>query len=150
MRVKITNGAIDVYPYSFRKLKQDNPNTSFPVLLSDERFEQDYGIYRVAIEGRPTMAHNKTADCADLPRLVNSVWTLGWVVRNMTADEIALAAESARAERDMKLANSDWTQISDTALTTAVKTSWATYRTALRDISGQTNFPTDITWPTEP
>ena len=97
MRVKITNGAIDVYPYSFRKLKQDNPNTSFPVLLSDERFEQDYGIYRVAIEGRPTMAHNKTADCADLPRLVNSVWTLGWVVRNMTADEIALAAESARA-----------------------------------------------------
>lgn len=53
-------------------------------------------------------------------------------------------AATVRAKRNVELAASDWTQITDC---TANKALWATYRQALRDISGQVGFPWDITWP---
>ena len=38
-----------------------------------------------------------------------------------------------RMERDILLAQSDWTQMPDSPLSTQKKTEWATYRQALRD-----------------
>ena len=74
-----------------------------------------------------------------------------------TEDEIAarqleLAAELNRNERDALLAASDWTQANDSPLTTEVKTSWATYRTALRNLPDHSNWPNleDADWPTKP
>jgi len=55
-------------------------------------------------------------------------------------------AKVARADRDEKLAKSDWRASSDLTLSTE----WATYRQALRDIPSQAGFPNTITWPTEP
>ena len=52
-----------------------------------------------------------------------------------------------RNERNAKLKDSDWTQISDSPVN---KTTWATYRQALRDISSQEGFPWTITWPEAP
>jgi hypothetical protein len=81
----------------------------------------------------------------------------GWVytvaVADLTAEEIQSAKDSAMAQirgtRNTLLATSDWTQIADS---TADKTAWATYRTALR------NLPATITgdprtfsdWPHDP
>ena len=60
---------------------------------------------------------------------------------------------SVRQERDLRLRNCDWTQVSDTALTDSKKAEWATYRQALRDVpannTSASNFE-DVTWPTEP
>jgi len=56
-------------------------------------------------------------------------------------------AADIRAERNQLLTESDWTQMPDAPVDQAA---WATYRQALRDISQQAGFPTDITWPTEP
>ncbi len=56
-------------------------------------------------------------------------------------------AASVRASRTQKLKDCDWTQIADS---TADKTVWATYRQALRDITGQAGFPWTITWPDAP
>ena len=56
-------------------------------------------------------------------------------------------AEAVRTSRNDKLKDSDWTQIADS---TADKAAWATYRQALRDISAQSSFPWDITWPDAP
>ena len=56
-------------------------------------------------------------------------------------------AAEVRAERNTKLAATDWTQISDS---TADKTAWATYRQALRDVTAQAGFPWTITWPVAP
>ena len=56
-------------------------------------------------------------------------------------------AAEVRAERSAKLAATDWTQITDA---TADKTAWATYRQALRDISAQSGFPNNVTWPDAP
>jgi hypothetical protein len=56
-------------------------------------------------------------------------------------------AKTMRTERNDKLKDCDWTQISDS---TADKTAWATYRQALRDITAQSGFPWTITWPDAP
>jgi len=81
----------------------------------------------------------------------------GWVykvaVADLTAEEIQVAKDGAmaqiRGQRNTLLAACDWTQIADS---TADKTAWATYRTALR------NLPSTITgdprtfsdWPHDP
>jgi len=81
----------------------------------------------------------------------------GWVykvaVADLTAEEIQVAKDGAmahiRGTRNTLLAACDWTQIADS---TADKTAWATYRTALR------NLPATITgdprtfsdWPRDP
>jgi len=56
-------------------------------------------------------------------------------------------ALAVRQTRNDKLKDSDWTQLIDS---TADKTLWAAYRQTLRDISSQTGFPWDITWPEQP
>lgn len=58
----------------------------------------------------------------------------------------ARAATSAREERNVLLAQTDWMANSDVTMTDA----WAAYRVALRNIPAQGGFPTSITWPTEP
>ena len=56
-------------------------------------------------------------------------------------------ATAVRADRTKRLADSDWTQLSDAPVT---GTAWATYRQALRDITSQAGFPWTITWPDAP
>jgi hypothetical protein len=56
-------------------------------------------------------------------------------------------AKSVRATRGEKLKDSDWTQVADAPVD---KAAWATYRQALRDVTGQEGFPWTITWPTQP
>jgi hypothetical protein len=58
-------------------------------------------------------------------------------------------AEEIRKERNTKLAESDWTQVSDAPVDQAA---WATYRQALRDITEHANFPNiaDEDWPVAP
>lgn len=53
--------------------------------------------------------------------------------------------EAALGRRANLLQSSDWTQLPDVPL--ATRESWATYRQALRDITSQPGYPTDIIWP---
>ena len=57
------------------------------------------------------------------------------------------AAADIRTERDIKLTQSDWTQVADAPVD---KAAWATYRQALRDIPSQAGFPNEVVWPVEP
>ena len=52
-----------------------------------------------------------------------------------------------RAYRDKLLVESDWTQGDD--VPSSIKTPYATYRQALRDITTGTD-PDNLTWPTKP
>lgn len=54
---------------------------------------------------------------------------------------------AVRAERNRKIAATDWTQLPDVPLDT--KAAWAAYRQALRDITGQPD-PFNIVWPIPP
>jgi len=63
------------------------------------------------------------------------------------AQKDAEQAKSVRNDRDQRLKDSDWTQLSDS---TADKQAWATYRQALRDVPTQTGFPWSVEWPVKP
>ena len=52
----------------------------------------------------------------------------------------------ARQARDQLLTETDWCANSDVIMSDDM----TTYRQALRDITSQSGFPTDITWPTKP
>ena len=61
--------------------------------------------------------------------------------------------KSLRRQRNVLLAESDWTQMSDSPLTDSKKTEWATYRQALRDLpSNYTDDDeySDVVFPTQP
>ena len=62
----------------------------------------------------------------------------------LTEDE--LLAVAARDKRNNLLAATDWTANSDVTMTTEM----TAYRTLLRNLPAQADFPTTITWPTEP
>jgi len=72
-----------------------------------------------------------------------------WDAREATwvAGEDSRKAVEVRAERNAKLAATDWTQIADA---TVDKTAWAIYRQALRNVPTQAGFPNTVVWPTQP
>ena len=51
-----------------------------------------------------------------------------------------------RAERDRRLAETDWMANSDVTMSDE----WKAYRQALRDLPQQSGFPNDVTFPTKP
>jgi hypothetical protein len=63
------------------------------------------------------------------------------------ATKDAEQSASVRTSRNDKLAACDWTQLADS---TADKTTWATYRQSLRDVTAQDGFPWNVTWPEAP
>ena len=63
------------------------------------------------------------------------------------ATKDAEQSASVRTSRNNKLAECDWTQLADS---TADKTTWATYRQSLRDVTVQDGFPWNVTWPEAP
>jgi len=76
-----------------------------------------------------------------------------FVGQDDTRDARILAEKWAnvRAERDRKIAATDWRVIvaSESDEGSDLPTKWKTYRTNLRDITEQAD-PDNITWPTEP
>jgi len=52
-------------------------------------------------------------------------------------------ANEIRAERDAKLAETDWTASTDVTMTAEM----TAYRQALRDVPAQSGFPNTIDWP---
>ena len=77
-------------------------------------------------------------------------WTFDFDAAAYEVAEAGRRSEGVRAERDRLIAGSDWTQLPDFPLNSEVKTAWAIYRQALRDIPQQAGFPDSVEWPEEP
>lgn len=80
----------------------------------------------------------------------NFVYTV--TVVDLTEDELLsmenIEAVKVRAERNRKLSESDWTQLTDTPAD--IKNNWLTYRQQLRDLPTQNGFPFSVSWPDAP
>ena len=63
------------------------------------------------------------------------------------ADTLERSWVILRAERNVLLVSSDWTQYNDSPLDDEAKTDWETYRQSLRDLPANTPDPADPTWP---
>lgn len=59
-----------------------------------------------------------------------------------------IIAQQVLNQRSKLLQASDWTQLVDVPITN--KTDWEVYRQALRDITDQSGYPNNITWPIPP
>lgn len=69
-----------------------------------------------------------------------------WAAVIKRADYAAAAAE-VRAERDKRIAATDWTVLGDAK---TAKADWREYRQALRDVPEQAGFPYAVQWPVPP
>jgi hypothetical protein len=58
--------------------------------------------------------------------------------------------EQLRAERNAKLAETDWVITMHKELGTNIPAAWKTYRQALRDITDDATSLDDVTWPEKP
>jgi len=97
---------------------------------------------------------NLWAGIADVKRFVAAnpnAWTL-YSSLPTQEEQDAMTAFDNRMKRNQLLTESDWTQMPDSPLEDETKTSWATYRTSLRNLPTHENWPSleDADWPTQP
>jgi hypothetical protein len=147
------------------QLRADNPNTSFPKQITADILD-GFGYDPVLNGPAASTSGPYEVSTRNGVEEIKDQWFTKFIVGPVFADnDDATAAEqqaayrtnidnqvaaSVRSERDRKLAACDWTVLTDSPLTTAKKTAWKTYRTALRDISAAEGFPHTMKWPTEP
>lgn len=154
MHALIENGAVKRYPYSEWDLKKANPQVSFPAQITDATLES-FGVHRVFNTNSPAVTREQFLE-EGLPAFDASAnrWTQVFVVRARSADDLAsetkTQADSVRAERDEKLAKTDWRVISVLESGQPQDFLWAAYRQALRDITTQKGFPWEVQWPAQP
>lgn len=159
MFAKVKNDVCLQYPYTDADLKLDNPYTKYPANFdlvevfptTEQATIHGCSLVAVVFEDKPEANPNTQRVVEQPPALVNGVWTVQWEVAALSsqemADAAAGAANTARTHRNKLLSESDWTQTADAPVN---KEAWATYRQALRDITAQTGFPWEITWPDAP
>lgn len=150
MFAKITNGAVDKFPYSVGQLRQDNPNTSFPKQIPEDTLIE-FGMVPVTEVPAPefnSMTH--FAEWGPVPVLEDDVWVLLPTVREYSKEQLAerdaAKASEVRSQRAALLAETDWMGMSDVAMPPKI----VAYRQALRTIPNQAGFPHNITWPIKP
>ena len=144
--IKATGSTVEAYPYSLGMLRKDNPNTSFPKQPSVADMAS-FNVYPVT-EANPTVGDGQRLAKTWTPTLSGSDWILDHQAVDLTSDEVAEAtavlAANMREERNKRLAVTDWTSSSDVTMSAEM----TAYRTALRNVPAQSDFPT-VTWPTE-
>lgn len=124
------------------------PNVSFPASGPSDEYLAGAGAVKVNLFLDHDRATQKLVSCDPY---VQDGWAYTVRVENKTAEDLAadVAAESARVRstRNRLLAESDWTQVLDAPVDRAA---WANYRQALRDVTLQAGFPSNVTWPSKP
>ena len=147
--LKATGSTVEQYPYSLGMLRKENPNTSFPKQPSVADMAA-FNVYPVT-EANPTVGEGQRLAKTWTPTLVSGDWVLAHEAVDLTSDEVAEAtaviAANMREERNKRLAATEWAAMPDSPTMSSAMT---TYRTALRNVPAQENFPTTITWPTAP
>lgn len=149
MYIKLTNGKPE--NYSIGELRRDNPQVSFPKNPSAELLAQ-YSVYALKEVERPVVNFATQNVKEGVAKLVGANWTQTWIISNATEEEVAQRlsdqSNAVRAQRNSLLAQSDWSQMPDSAIIN--KEEWVTYRQALRDVTKQLSFPWSINWPVSP
>lgn len=156
-----TTGAV----ITISEFKAENSSTSFPKQITTDILDS-FGYDPVLNGAAADVTAPYGISVRDGVEEINGQWFTRFVAGpTFVANEEATVAEqeaayrasidekvgtSVRADRDQKLAASDWTQMADSPLTSEKKTEWATYRQSLRDLPTASGFPHTMTWPDEP
>jgi hypothetical protein len=101
-------------------------------------------IVNYTAEQQTTKANKPTYSCS---------WnntTFVWDDTRTPEKQNSDAKELAIATRDVLLSQTDWIVIRAVDQGTSIPTDWQAYRQALRDITNQSGYPTNIVWPVAP
>ena len=147
------------------EIRRANANTSFPRVW-DADVCTHLNIDPVLAAPQPSCTALQRVNSVAPVQDANDNWVEGWEVVDAfsdttedgvtttkaeheaayTASELAKVAAAARVTRDGLLAATDFYALSDVVMTSEM----TTYRSDLRAVPAQENFPTTITWPTAP
>lgn len=144
MYIKLVNGS--PIPYSIVQLRRDNPNTSFPEVMSAEVLAR-HDMYKVTV--LPIPAYDKRTHCAKESAVhqANGQWVMGYTIEPLPKAQVETAM---REERNRLLAESDWVVSKAYEVQNPVPDEWVEYRQKLRDVTSQQGYPYNITWPKKP
>ena len=87
------------------------------------------------------------------PPSINHIWnwtTMSWQDTRTEQQKFQQAAQQVLAKRKELLDSTDWIVIKAMDTGTTIPQAWQTYRQELRDITNQTGYPYQVTWPTKP
>lgn len=159
MYVKILNNQAITYPYYTDNLFADNPQISFPSIISDELLA-NYDVYPVVVESDPSYnAATQYVETANMPTLVNGMWVQAKTVVDMTPEQIQARDDRIKDTNKQRashlLQETDWTTIpdvsnpavSDPYLTNTAE--FTAYRNDLRKIAIDPPVVVDM-WPVRP
>jgi hypothetical protein len=161
MQIRIKETGAVVLEQGFRAM---HPNTSMPQQLTEAAINElggDVVFEGPQASGGTVYQYSQAAGVEQIGGKWYTKYILGPVFTDgeTTAAEQEAAyksakdaeqAKSIRAQRDAKLATTDWVVIKALETATVVPAETATLRQALRDITSQAGFPWTITWPDAP
>ena len=147
MEIRTQSGQV-MYEAEFRAYTLANGGPTWGSTTTEVLTELGATVVLEGAQANPTRYQTAFRDGVEQ---IDGKWYTKYSVADMD-DEAKTAkdaeqAKSIREQRTEKLKDSDWTQLADS---TADKTAWATYRQALRDITAQSGFPWEVTWPDAP
>ena len=154
MYVKAIDGVAVKYPYTQTDLVWDNPSTSFPMGGVPTDTLSEWGMFPVQPVAAPQFDAATHKLVERTPLFDGQSWIQQWAVEAISQDEIdarnAQQAASVRADRNARIAATDWLVTKAVEIGQLPNYSIAAYRQALRDIPSQPGFPWDIIWPEAP
>lgn len=150
--IKLENGRPVGHPITELNFRRLFTHTSFPKFFTAAAVEPlGYGLYDYS--NQPELSRYQKAVEVSPVRSGAGIWVQTWQIVGMDEAEKAEAdeqqANDMRNQRNIILANSDWTQVADAPVDASA---WVTYRQALRDITDHAAFPhlAEADWPTKP
>jgi hypothetical protein len=135
--VKVLNNTPTLY--SIERLKRENPNISFPEVLTEELLAE-FSVF---------VAEERKVDSFENPiELIGKRWAYNVV--DSDEKKHKELSDNIRQLRYSKLVETDWVVLRAIETNTEIPEDWKTYRQALRDITEQLNFPNFVEWPISP
>lgn len=88
MYVKIKDDVVEKYPYSIGNLIEDNPSTSFPEGMPEERLAE-WGVFPVKQVESPSYDGITETLTEELPIKIKNEWVQSWTVSSASNEEIS-------------------------------------------------------------
>jgi hypothetical protein len=131
---------------------KENPNLSFPNMAWTDDILIPIGYAELNDDGeRPTSGRYQKI-ILGTPKKRKGKWYKTFIVEDLSSEEIVKINTDKILEvltaRNQLLAESDWSQFPDVNLSN--KEEWVTYRQELRDITSQSGYPWNVTFPYAP
>jgi hypothetical protein len=151
--VQARNGVFERHVHDVEPTQWDENNYCLARRLDADRAAM-LGVHKLKIVTPPYFDPATQKRVEKDAVLVDGVWTQVYAVEQLTEEEAAASSGEwsmrVRAERDRRLAETDWWVSKAAESGDAISAEKQTYRQALRDVTAQEGFPYSVVWPAKP